>query len=221
MKWVARDAALPLVFLGAGGHAKVLLGLVRAAGHDVTGVCDPALEKEGVGFWCGLPVLGGDEALEVLSPHNQALVNALGPLPGRDARRRLYERYREKGFVFPALVHPFSWVDGNVDLADGVQVMAGAVIQADCSIGANTTINTCASVDHDCRIDAHVHIAPGATLCGGVSVAAGAYVGAGATIIHGLRVGAEAIVGAGSTCVRSVEAGSVVLGVGARTRPRS
>lgn len=218
MTTAAREVALPLVFLGAGGHAKVLLGLVRAMGQVVAGVCDPALEKQGVGVWCGVPVLGGDEAFEALTPHSHALVNAVGALPGRDARRRLYERYRERGFVFPVLVHPFSWVDCNVDLADGVQVMAGAVIQPDCTIGANTTINTRASVDHDCRIDAHVHIAPGATLCGSVSVAAGAYVGAGATIIQGLHVGAEAIVGAGATCVRSVEAGAVVLG--ARAMPR-
>lgn len=214
-------AALPLVLLGAGGHAKVLLGLARAAGHVVVGVCDPAFQREQGGMWSGIPVLGGDEALEAVNPQSHALVNAIGPLPGRDARRRLYERYREMGFVFPALVHPFSWVDASVDLADGVQVMAGAVIQPDCTIGANTTINTRASVDHDCRVEAHVHIAPGATLCGGVSVAHGAYIGAGATIIQGLRVGGEAIVGAGTTCVRSVEAGAVVLGASARARPRS
>lgn len=212
---------LPLVLLGAGGHAKVLLALARAAGLVVAGVCDPILYRENVGFWCGLPVLGGDEVLQAMSPQSHALVNALGPAAGSDARRRLYERHREKGFVFPALIHPFCWVDPSVDLADGVQVMAGAVVQPDCIIGANTTINTRASVDHDCRIEAHVHIAPGATLCGGVTVAGGAYVGAGATIIQGLRVGSEAIVGAGTTCVRSVEAGAIVLGAGVRTKGRS
>lgn len=199
----------------------MLLALARALGLAMAGVCDPALEREGVRTWCGLPVLGGDEALERLSPQSHALVNAVGPLPGRDIRRQLYERHREKGFVFPALVHPFSWVDSSVALADGVQVMAGAVIQPDCTLGANSTINTGATVDHDCRIGAHTHIAPGATLCGGVHVEDGAYVGAGATIIQNLCVGASAVVGAGTTCVRNVGAGVVIVGAGARSKPQT
>ncbi len=214
-------ATLPLVLLGAGGHARVLLSLARAAGHALAGVCDPVLKQKGVAMWCGIPVLGGDEALEGMSPQSHALVNGVGALPGRDTRRRLYERHREKGFAFPVLVHPFSWVDASVVLADGVQVMAGAVIQPHCTLGANTTINTGATVDHDCTIESHVHIAPGATLCGGVSVASEVYVGAGATIIQNLHVGASAVVGAGVTCVRNVDAGTVILGAGVRVKPNA
>jgi sugar O-acyltransferase (sialic acid O-acetyltransferase NeuD family) len=195
----AHDISRPLILLGAGGHAKVMLALAIATGCRVTGVCDPELAATGMPTWRGVPVLGGDEVLFSLDPRTYGLINGVGQLP-------------KQGFVFPALVHPNAWVAESAELSDGVQVMAGAVIQPDCSIGFNTTINTGASIDHDCRLGANVHVAPGATLCGGINVADGVYVGAGATVIHGISIGDGAVVGAGVACVRDVKAGETVIG---------
>lgn len=207
---------MPLVMLGAGGHAKVLLALAKACGRVVAGVCDPQLLEAGLHAWRGVPVLGGDEALDGFDPIVYGLINGVGQAPKQSIRRRLYDTYREKGFAFPVLIHPFSYVAEDVQLSDGVQIMAGAVLQSDCTIGANTTINTRASIDHDCSLGANVHIAPGATLCGGVSVADNAYIGAGATVIQGISVGSGAIVGAGVACVRNIKSGDVIIGAAVR-----
>lgn len=212
----ARDIDRPLVLLGAGGHAKVLLALALAAGHPVVGVCDRQLAVSGTCRWRGVPVLGGDEALATLDPQAYGLINGVGQMPKQDGRRRLYDTWRTKGFLFPALVHPFAWVADDAVLVDGVQVMAGVVIQPACTIGINTILNTGASVDHDCQIGAHVHIAPRAALCGGIRVDDGAYIGAGATVIHGMSIGRDAVVGAGVACVRNVAADEVVIGAAVR-----
>ncbi|MDZ5456535.1 acetyltransferase [Azohydromonas lata] len=206
MSDLAAFQALPLVLLGAGGHAKVVLSLVRAAGLALHGVCDPALARQGVAQWRGLPVLGGDEALDALAPSAVALANGIGQLAQGTLRRDVYERLARRGFRFPALVHPQAWVDPSAVLADGVQVMAGAVVQADCRVGENTIVNTRASLDHDCLIGAHVHVAPGACLCGTVSVGDGAFVGAGATVLPNLTLGERAVVAAGATLARSLPA---------------
>ena len=203
----------PMILLGAGGHAKVLLSLATALGCQLAGVCDPELARQGVRKWRGLPVLGGDDALATLAPADVCLVNGIGQKIGVTTRRRLYEQLRARGFRFPALVHPAAWVATEARLADGVQVMAGAVLQADCEIGENTIINTRASVDHDACIGAHVHVAPGATVCGGARIAAGAFIAAGATIIQGVRIGESAVVGAGVTAVRELPLGQMLLGV--------
>ena len=203
---------LPLVILGAGGHAKVVLALAEACGRTVVGICDPQLSALHTESWRKIPVLGGDEALDELELEAYGLVNGVGQLPRQNARQGLYERCQKKGFVFPVLVHPFSWVAEDVLLEDGVQVMAGAVLQPGCRVGANSIINSRASVDHDCHIASHVHIAPGATLCGGVSVSEGAYIGAGAIVIQGVSVGRGAILGAGATCVTNIDSGEVYVG---------
>jgi len=202
-----RDTQQKCVLLGAGGHAKVVLSVARASGLQVVGVCDKKLVDEHVTNWRGLPVLGGDEALDRYDPDTVSLINGVGQVVGGRARQNVYERLRKKGFRFPVLVHPAAMCDPDAQLAEGVQVMAGAVLQPDCRIGENSIVNTRASVDHDCIVGAHVHIAPGATVCGGVRIDDGAFVGSGATIIQLLHVGAYAVVGAGTTLVRDVAPG--------------
>jgi len=209
---ITSDDSTPLVMLGAGGHAKVLLSLAQAAGLNVCGVCDPELTQLGIGQWRGIKVLGNDDALDVLDPTAIGLINGIGQLVGSTARRGIFERLVAKGFRFPTLVHPAAWVDASAVLHEGVQVMAGAVIQPDTEIGPNSIINTHASVDHDCCIGAHVHIAPGATLCGSARIHDRAFIASGATVIQGLSVGEDAVVGAGSVLVRDLEARLIFLG---------
>ncbi len=205
-------AARPLVLLGAGGHARVLAALVRAAGHPVLGVCDPTLAAAGISRWADLDVLGDDSVLDGLPPDRVALMLGIGQLARGDLRERLYAAWRARGYDFPALVHPSAWIAPGVVLGDGVQVMAGVVIQPGCTIGENSIVNTRAGVDHDCRIGRDVHVAPGATLCGTVTVEDGAFIGAGATVIQGLCVGARAVVGAGVTLVHDLAPTTTILG---------
>jgi sugar O-acyltransferase (sialic acid O-acetyltransferase NeuD family) len=212
MSSILADGPGRLVLLGAGGHAKVVLALARAAGRAVDGVCDPALARAGTLRWREVPVLGDDDALETLDPTAVELVNGIGQIVGSDARRRVFERCKHLRFRFASLVHPSAIVDASSILDEGVQVMAGAVIQPDCRIGANTIVNTRAGVDHDCKVGAHVHVAPAATLCGGVCIEEGAFIGSGATVIPGLTVGAGAIVGAGTVLVRDLPAQGRWLG---------
>ena len=211
----------PLVMIGAGGHAKVLHALALAAGRVIAGVCDPKLAEKGVTRWRGVPVLGGDDALERFDPATVGLINGIGQIVRSDLRQLAYLRLRRAGFIFPALVHPSAWVAPTVRLAQGVQIMAGVVIQPDCCVGENSIINTRVSLDHDCEVGAHAHIAPGATLCGGVCVHDGAFVGSGAVVLPGVIVGYGAIVAAGTILTRNLDRGSTLLGAAARTKVRS
>ncbi len=212
---LSHNSNKPLILLGAGGHAKVVLSLIKAAGLNAFGVCAPELVEQGVNSWRGIRVLGTGEDLSDFSPDQVALVNAVGKL---DIRLKLFNTFKEKGYYFPVLVHPHACVDESVKLGEGTQVMAGAVIQADTSIGMNVIINTHASVDHDCVIGAHVHIGPGAVLCGGVCVHKRAFVASGSTIIVGVNVGEDAVVGAGASVVRDIEAQQVILPASVRRK---
>ncbi len=90
---------------------------------------------------------------------------------------------------FETVIHPSAVIAPEVHIDDGVQVMAGAIVQPGSWLGENVIINTGARVDHDCTIDAHAHVAPGVTLSGNVHVGNGAHIGAGATVIQGIKVG--------------------------------
>lgn len=190
---------LPLVLIGAGGHAKVVLSLARTLGREVLGVCDPALAREGATAWRELPVLGDDEALSAFGPDRIVLLNGIGQIPRGGVRRTVHERWTARGFRFATLIHPSAAVDPTATLGDGVLVMAGAIVQADVTIGADVIVNTGARVDHDCQLGDHIHIAPGAVLCGGVRIGDGSFVGASATLLPLVQVGRGCLIAAGGT----------------------
>jgi sugar O-acyltransferase (sialic acid O-acetyltransferase NeuD family) len=205
-----------IVLVGGGGHARVLIELIRSLGkYEMIGILDSQL-KRGLSI-SGVSVLGKDNLLSGL--YDKGIKNAcvgVGSIGSNDKRRRLYEKVNRIGFYFPALVHPKSIVSKESKIAEGVQIMAGAIIQSHTVIDKNTIINTGAILDHDCIVGKHVHICPGAVISGGCTIGDGAFIGAGVTVIQGLQIGREALVGAGSIVVRDVPDGGVVKGAPAK-----
>lgn len=187
----------PVIILGGGGHARVLIDLLRLTGVPILGLIYPtesAMKLEVNGYrW-----LGDDEAVLQHSPSGVELVNGLGTIDVSPKRRQIFESFKHKGYVFMTLVHPSAVVAPDVSLSEGAQIMAGVVIQTGTVIGENTIINTRASVDHDCKIGSHVHIAPGVILSGGVHVGNGCHLGTGAVVIQGIRIKDTTFIKAGS-----------------------
>ena len=204
---------IPTIILGAGGHAKVLIDALGLLSVPVIGVTDVKKVK---GSFCGVRIIGNDEAVFKYKAHEILLVNGLGSIADTTRRGELFCRFKGSGYSFATIVHPSAVVAGGVEIGEGVQIMAGAVVQTSSSIGDNTIVNTKASIDHDCAVGQHVHLAPGVILSGGVKVGDGAHVGTGAIIIQDLSVGANAVIGAGAVVVRSVIKQTRVFGVPAK-----
>lgn len=200
-----------VILLGAGGHAKVLLDVLASAGIGVKGIVDPVLAGRNE-LWRSISVIGSDDDLLKLNPDQVILVNGMGSLPSSSLRHRLYSRFKEAGFQFMNVVHPSTMIGSGVKMGEGVQLMAGAIVQADTYIGNNSIINTGALLDHDCAIGSNVHIAPGAVVSGGVTIGEGAHIGTGSSIIQGISIGAGAVVGAGTVVVRDVPDRHKLLG---------
>lgn len=206
--------SLPVIILGGGGHSRVLIDILseQVLIKGIT-VADPTTQdapiKEN-------PIIGGDQEILRYSCREIVLVNGIGIAESTLKRKQIFETYKAAGYSFIQVIHRSVIVSSDVRLAEGVQLMAGSIIQPGSQIGLNTLINTQASVDHDCLVGAHVHIAPGATLCGGVTVGNGALIGAGATILQGIRIGTNSLVGAGSVVTKDVPDGVKVIGVPAR-----
>lgn len=205
----------PLLVLGAGGHARVLVDALLASGRVLAGIVDRDPRLAGTSL-LGVPVIGGDEVVDEFPQDEILLVNGVGSVDLPDARIRIFERFSRRGYRFGAVVHPSAVVAADVKLGEGAQVMAGSVVQSGCRIGCNVIVNTRAAVDHDGLIGDHSHLAPGVTLSGGVQVGTGVHIGTGATLIHGISIGDGCLIAAGAVVVNSLRAGLKVRGVPAR-----
>ena len=199
----------PVILLGGGGHARVLLSLLRRLQVEILGITD--LQRSITEDFFGVRVLGTDAVVLEYASEDIELVNGLGSLPNDSGvRTRLFSHFQHSGYHFNTLIDPTAFVAADVELAAGVQVLAGVIIQAGTIIAENCIVNSGAIVEHDCRIGRHVHIAPGAVICGGVEVGDHVHIGSGATLIQGLQIGAESISGAGSIVTRDIACRQIV-----------
>ena len=205
------------LILGAGGHAKVLIDALQFLDVSIKGVLDPDKNCWGTSL-LGVPILGGDELILDFKSDEILLVNALGSIRDTRPRRNLYETWKIRGYQFASVIHPRAIISPHAVFAAGVQILAGAVLNAGVHLGENVIINTAAVIEHDCQIQAHAHIAPGAVLAGSVNVGEGSHVGLGAQILQNLTVGEACLIAAGAVVVDSVKAGQSVLGIPARVR---
>ena len=200
-----------IVVLGAGGHAKVVIELLRDSGERVA-VCVGGMDSPD--HCLDVTVLKGDEHLQKLreAGYGRAFV-AIG---SNRIRQEVAGQARKLGFSMVNAISPHAWISRSARLGCGIAIMAGAVVNAEAVIGDFAIINTGTTVDHDCIIGQAVHLAPQCALAGSVVIEDGAFLGIGCKVIPGMRIGQGALVGAGSVVINEIPASSTVVGVPAR-----
>lgn len=205
--------ASAIVIYGAGGHARVIIDLIRQSHPELTiaGIVDDA--KSPPSAVAGVPVVGNGEALRQLRERGVAMAAlGVGAVTHNALRARLCERLQDMGFRLPNLIHTGAIVEPSVQMGQGNQIFGGAVVSSQVRLGDNTIINSNAVVSHDCRIGDHAHITPGALLAGGVTVGARTVIGMAATIYLGVDIGADVVVANGQDVVGDIGDGEVVRG---------
>lgn len=210
--------ARPLVLVGGGEHARVVIDAARdAGGWQIVGYADVA-PRPGTDA-LGALYLGSDEDLLSRLPDAE-LIMALGGF-GPEPRRTLAARYAAAGARWAVIVHRAAFVSPTARLGPGVVVLAGAVVNTAARVGDHCIINSGAVVEHDVCLGALVHVAPGAVIGGGARIGEGAGLGLGCRVRDHVTVGPGATVGMGAVVVADVSARDTVLGVPAAPRTKA
>ena len=173
-----------ILLVGAGGHARALVEILRRQGHEIAVYCAPVPSA-----WLpDVPHVADDGAARGLSL--DALVMGLG---GTDpaalqGRLDLLLAYLSDGWQAPAIRHGAATIAEDAVLGPAATVLAGAIVQPAAKIAEGAIVNSGAIVEHDSEIGAGSHVAPGAIVLGGARVGSAALIGAGAVVLPGARV---------------------------------
>ena len=175
---------------------------------EFLGFIDNDSSKKGMDFH-GYPVLGGFEVLDNFSGDDVHIVNTI---TGSTAVR--YETTREivrRGFPLANLIYP------TVDLrmarvGVGNYIQEAVQIQADVSIGDNSSIHMGTLIGHETRIGNSTFIAHAVSISGLVKIGDGVTIGTNSTIIPRIKIGNWATIGAGAVVIRDVPDYAVAVG---------
>ncbi|MDA1136868.1 MAG: NeuD/PglB/VioB family sugar acetyltransferase [Proteobacteria bacterium] len=136
--------------------------------------------------------------------------------PHGKVRVFIANKLKKLGLKPISLIHPSAIVDKNVLLGEGLQIMAGSVVQSRAVLGDYVIINTNANIDHEVIIEEGCEIGPGATLCGNIYLKKNSWVCAGATVMPRLIIGEDSVLGAGSLLTKSIDNRVVFYGTPAK-----
>lgn len=206
-----------VILWGGTGQAKVNRPIIEADGAKVVAVFDDTQNLKPP--FNDIPLYHGWSGFESWLLENRAeetgFCISIGNPHGR-VRLALHDKLLNKGLKPFNVIHKSAILTGDILIGNGVQIMAGAIIQPEVRIGKQCIINTKASVDHECVLEDGVEITVGATLCGNVFVETNGWICAGATVLPRIRIGHDSIVGAGSVVTGNVPPNVVVYGVPAK-----
>jgi len=211
--------AKPIYLLGAGGHASVLVDMLKENGADISFICSPNIDSTRK-VLADIPVLNDENVLLHEKTADLVLVNGIGSLPNDTLRNKVFNKFSEHGFLFTSVISKHAVVSSFATLGHGVQVMPGAIVQAGANIGDNTIINTGAIIEHDCVIGKHNHIAPGVTLSGHVNTGDNVHIGSGATVIQNISIGTGTVIAAGAIVTKHIESEKIVFGARANIQDK-
>ena len=203
-----------VLIIGAGGHGKVVLDVLRAARQFRPAGFVDADPKLTDSYVAGLPVLGSINSLSRL--RQQRIRHAVVAIGDNRTRMRYMALLLEQGFELVSAVHPTATVSRSATVGRNVVVAPLAAVVTEARLADGVIVNTSAVVDRECDVQEGAHVCPGATLAGRVRVGRGAFVGLGAKVIQCRTVGRFATVGAGAVVIDDVPEYSTAVGVPAR-----
>jgi len=189
-----------VIVIGAGGHAKVIADIIRAAGDTFVGFLDDDPAKNSMG-----PV-----SSYILHPDCEYVIG----IGNADVRERITNQLA--GVKWYTAIHPTAVISPSAEIGEGTVVMPLAVINADAKVGNHCIINSTAVVEHDNVIGNYAHISVGTKLGGTVKIGSKAWVGIGAVIKNNVSVCDGCMVGAGAVVIQNITEPGTYVGVPAK-----
>jgi sugar O-acyltransferase (sialic acid O-acetyltransferase NeuD family) len=203
-----------IIVCGAGGAGRETIDMLESMNGDsrwdIVGFSDAAaLEGQTVR---GYPVMREDDLLNYDEP-----IDAVISVGSPTAREKIFLKLSKNPNVsFPAVVHPTSYIAGDVDLPEGVLIGKSCSVSPDVVIGRGVFLNGFCAVGHDVTIGNFSVFMAFSLMAGNVTIGQRVSVGAGSVVVQSLTVGDDAELCAGSVVLRNVKSSAKMLGNPAR-----
>jgi len=207
-------SSIEIVLLGSGGHAKVVLDIVKRMNrYKIIGV----VSKDSKTRFCDLPILGNDNILpDLFNDGIRNVVMGIGGYRDNLLRKEVFLKVKNMGFNFISAIDPSAVISDSAIIGEGVVIFSGVVINSETILGDNVIIATGTTIDHETKIEDHVLVSAGVTIGANVIICEGSLLALGSNVISGITLGKNVILGAGATVVKNINRPGVYIGIPAK-----
>lgn len=179
---------------------------------NIEGFLDNDEKKIGTYFF-GYKVIGGTYNISKEILDNCFFVNLIT----RDmvTRYQVSKQISKQGGKFCNFIHPSVNLE-MVNIGVGNYIQENVVVQAEVSIGNNSSIHIGSLIGHETQIGNSTFVAHGCSLSGFTKIEDGVFVGAGVSTVPRVTIGKWSIIGTGSVVTKDIPPYSVAVGNPAR-----
>lgn len=201
----------PIVLIGYSGHAFVVADVFLSIQREIIAYCDKFAKQHNPYNLTYLGMEDSVSALTVLQKSDYFIC-----IGDNTVRKSVYTHL--SGYLPPPTnaIHASSVLSKKIELAHGIMIGAGVVVNTLAKIGNGVILNTACVIEHECNIGDFCHIAPKAVLCGNVKVGENSFIGAGAVIKQNVEIGENVVIGAGAVVINHIPDNTKVVGNPAR-----
>ena len=193
-----------IVLIGGGNQAHYTIDIInKEKKYNIVGIIDSIHDIGSDRF--GYKILGRQEDIvKLVDQYN--IEGGVISIGDNWVRYYVSEQIKQQvpNFNFVNAIHPSVIIGDNVELGEGVVMMAGCIINPKSKIGNFTFFATGAQVDHDCNIKNYSSISAGSVTGGYVTLGEFSAITLGVTVIDRLKIGKNTVVGAGSLVLKDL-----------------
>lgn len=174
-----------VAIIGAGGHAKSCIEVIESKkDFKIIGIISNS-KKDKIGKY---KVIGNDQEIEKIKNLTTNVVIGVGGLKDNSIRKKLFKKYKNLGFKFPAIIAKSAVVSKKTKIGEGTIIFNFVYINSGAKIGKNCIINNRTLVEHDAIIEDHSHISTGVIINGDCKIGSGTFVGSGSVLLNNLKI---------------------------------
>ena len=184
---------MKVIILGNGGHAISCLNLITNIRKiKFMGFCEKKnISNSNNNFFTEKQILSNPKKFRYL-------INGVGHIKNNNTRKRLFYKFKNKGFEFPPIISQNSIVSKNSNIQEGTQIFHHVIINSNTHIGTNCIINNKSLIEHDVKIGNNCHISTGVIINGSVEIGDDCFIGSGSIIANNVKIQSNTFLKMGS-----------------------
>tara|TARA_Y100000591_G_C21848408_1_gene710059 strand:+ start:908 stop:1480 length:573 start_codon:yes stop_codon:yes gene_type:complete len=186
-----------VIILGSGGHAISCYELIsKLPKIKFSGFCSKETDISKTN-----KIFSENEILK--NPKKfENLVNGIGHLKDNTIRKKLFFKFKKKGFKFPIIKSKNSIISDESEIDEGTQIFNHVIVNSKVQIGKNCIINNKSLIEHDVKIGDHCHISTGVIINGSVKIGNNCFIGSGSVLSNNIKIKDNSFIKMGSLIKR-------------------